>query len=280
MNYYTQTIVDFTFYTSLVRDTLAYILYHDKDLVPLYNDQKHSLKIELEVNSPINKVFENNGENGKNIRNGLFAFYDFLFNKEKYVSIVDGKVSAKHELDVKVTHDVIQHLLVLLPMIDQHIDAYQQKGLLEKEAKSLSVNMKRYTLACSYLALYILIEKNYFDFNNLKNKGENNDSESIKERISNINLLIEMYGYLIKQIPTDDERLKDCIESFNEVLQVIVGKKKLESNSQIPQYTMEIRKKLIDTTKEFSISFMEIYGPLMKELYLIQQEVMKKAQTK
>ena len=89
-----------------------------------------------------------------------------------------------------------------------------------------------------------------------------------------------MYGYLIKQIPTDDERLKDCIESFNEVLQVIVGKKKLESNSQIPQYTMEIRKKLIDTTKEFSISFMEIYGPLMKELYLIQQEVMKKAQTK
>ena len=88
------------------------------------------------------------------------------------------------------------------------------------------------------------------------------------------------YTKIAMDLAPDDERLKNCIESFNEVLQVIVGKKKLESNSQIPQYTMEIRKKLIDTTKEFSISFMEIYGPLMKELYLIQQEVMKKAQTK
>ena len=81
MNYSTQTIVDFSYYISMVRDLGCYILYEPEQLLNLYEDQKHSLKIEMQVQSPINKVMLNNGEAGQKFRDGALAFYEFLHQK-------------------------------------------------------------------------------------------------------------------------------------------------------------------------------------------------------
>ena len=83
MNYSTQTIVDFSYYISMVRDLGCYILYEPEQLLNLYEDQKHSLKIEMKVQSPINKVMLNNGEAGQKFRDEALAFYEFLFEKNR-----------------------------------------------------------------------------------------------------------------------------------------------------------------------------------------------------
>ena len=277
MNYSTQTIVDFSYYISMVRDLGCYILYEPEQLLNLFEDQKHSLKIEMQVQSPINKVMLNNGEAGQKFRDGALAFYEFLFEKEKYLDVVNGKVVVKHEYDVRVTKEVINELIVLLPMVDQHIEAYQKANILEKEAKELAYTLKQYTLSCINLVIYVLVEKSFYKYNELKHSAQLNAKEEADACLQNTKDLLDLYVYVGKALHSDDQRIVSEIHNMNDVFMTFSGGKPFPQNETLAEYTLRIRRQLIDTTKELSIEYMNNFAPLMKELYTLQEEMLKKS---
>ena len=64
---------------------------------------------------------------------------------------------------------------------------------------------------------------------------------------------------------------------MNDVFMTFSGERPFPQNETLAEYTLRIRRQLIDTTKEFSIEYMNNFAPLMKELYTLQEEMLKKS---
>lgn len=277
MNEYTEGIVDITFFTSLMRDTLAYIVYENVSLVQIYKDQQHGIKTELEIKSPFNQLLESNGETGKKFKEHLLKFYDFLFNKEQYITLEGEKVIVKHEYDLMALDYVSDYLLIILPLMDQMIEEYRKIDLLEDNAYSLSVTSKDLAVVFALLTYYVLLERRYFRYNYINAKQESGYEEESKLLIDEMNQVIKDYSNFRNSIITEHQGVNKTIFLINQMILCFTGRDEtIKSLEEAIEKAKETRKEIFTFLDEYSKEFNKYYVPMIKAVYEKQQEAMKK----
>ncbi|MGN1344105.1 MAG: hypothetical protein ACI4U3_05955, partial [Traorella sp.] len=127
------------------------------------------------------------------------------------------------------------------------------------------------------LLLYVLIEKCFYKYNEIKHSNELNTKEASEECLQNTKDLMDLYLYVGKALHSDDVRIVSQIHDMNDVFMTFSGGKPFPQNETLAEYSLRIRRQLIDTTKELSIEYMNNFAPLMKELYTLQEEMLKKS---
>lgn len=276
MNNASQVIVTLVHYNVSVRDTLEYCLPRETYDQKAYAEKKRVLLGEIEQNTPLHQILEQNAENGPKLEKQIRDFYEEVYGDNSTIirDASDGlRVDAAQHLaiyrNVLPIHESVNNMI--LGIVN---DAKNKKiALDENVAKLVGADEAMYR-GVAYMALVNDLIRLFGEYNQARNEAKGEETPASRFIGNDIRDVIQNINFVRGNAKITNAIYKNMEDKINDLIENITGRRDLPVGKRFPDVFRETQETIGLYVRDAEAAFRAIYQPTITAFL----EDIKKAQ--
>jgi len=256
-----------------VRDTLEYVLPRENYDLAVYNAKKQVISNSLQEGSIFINFVKNNGEVGEKLQKQLQELFDLVYGvSPRFVRIDGDKIIVDRNQNLKVL-DLIVPIKVSLYNICQAYFKDMSDEEREKESVDTVEEENRFFSILISMVIQDYLFKNRFVKFNEEMKAHNGEvNVEANFTSSEMSKLVSMYAFIKNAIGNKYKEYTDLEPLFNDGLNVISGKTKLEEGRNAFEVLGSIGGAYLQALGPVEAKWRELHGKLWNSLVEYEKE--------
>ena len=267
MNQISEVVATLIHYNVAVRDTLEYTIKKEKYEVELFQAKKKAILIEVNESTPLKKIIESSGDNGKALDKQIRDFYDQIYGDDSTVLKlgVDG-----------LRVDAAQHLAIFTQVVPirEHIEDMINGILNDAHGNNADVaQVEAVVLAdeklergVAYMTLVDELIKLFNDYNLSRNEAKGAETASSRFIGHDISTVISLIEFQKAHSHVTDNEYWVMQDKVMALVEMMTGRRPLPTGKKFPDVMKEVQDLTRLYIRDVEPNFRSLYTPMIEEL--------------
>lgn len=262
-----RVILSLIYYNCLVRDTLEYVLKRPTYDVNFFKYKQNGIINEIQINSPLKRFIDTNGEKGQELLKKLEDFGELIYgNSSTILKLADDGLRVDHAQHVTLLENILPIHEELYQIILLHQNAAKKENKLEDCISNLIKADERYYRSIAFLAIFSELREQFNEFNKImsENRGQRTAASNFVEK--DISKLVGLFNLTRQRSNTTDSIYTTALDNLSNLIEMMGGKRDLPTGLK----WQDEYKNVLDSINAFIADaepkFKTAYEPLLRQL--------------
>lgn len=267
MNQISEVITTLVHYKVVVRDTMEYAIKKDKYEIPLFNEKKRSILVELNEQTPLRSIIDNSGETGKKFEDLVRNWYEQVYgDNSTIIKLADDGLRVDHAQHIAIFQGVIPAHENVEAMIQGIVNDAHNRGIDVKAAQEVDLAEERLYRAVAYMTLTSELVKLFGDYNQARRDANGAETPASKFIGNDISTIIGLLSQVRGNAKLTDNSYMTMQDKVFDLVENMTGRRDLPTGKTFGQVIADTQQTINEYVKEVEPAFRNVYVPLINEL--------------